>query len=165
MSVYGIVPADLNTRLSPQRRIQLTDDETTPTGTENTTTTNGAIANAETVLHASAGIYYVTPLVATSDATAAEVSELAAMVKQMVVAIASYNLMALKPEWLQGSNENQYWFRLDKSNQAWLAGLSDPKRPTKLRAAQEVVIPTPTSGGAQVTSDMPTFTRCSMRWY
>jgi hypothetical protein len=165
MSAYGIVPSDLDVRLSPQRRIDLTDSETAPTGTENVGITNAAITNAEALFHGAAGIYYVTPIVPSADATPAEALELVAIVKRMIVGITAYDLMSRKPEWLQQSNESTFWGTLFKANQAWLAGFTDPKRLTKLRAAQEVIIQEPTTGGARTLSDYSIFSRDSMKGY
>ena len=163
MNAYGIVPTDLDLRISPQRRIDLTDSETAPTGSENTTVTQEVIDRAVTKFHAFAGRYYQLPITPRADADPEEIVLLPDLVKRTVVAIAAYDLMALKPEWLDRGEQQPYWAALNKETNAFLAGLSDRNRPVVLPAAEERLIPTETSGGALMTSDTSLFTRCTMR--
>jgi phage gp36-like protein len=160
MSAYGIVPSDLDVRLSPVDRVQLTDSVTAPTGVENTTITQSAIDNAEVKLHGYAGKYYAIPIVASGDATIAEAAALTALVKRMIIAIAAYDLMARKPEWLE-SQQSNYWAQLNKETLAWLQGLSDKARPVVLPGAFERAVQIATSGGAAVSSDSSLFGRSS----
>jgi len=165
MNVYGIVPTDLNSRLSPQRRIELTDSETAPTGTENTATTQATIDSAVVRFHGAAGKYYAVPIAPRGDATIAEATDLTALVKRIVIAIAAYDLMALKPEWLNNGSEAGYWLALNSSNEKTLAGLASKDRGFVLPAALERAVPTSTSGGASMLSDTSLFSRDTMSRY
>jgi hypothetical protein len=165
MSVYGIVPADLNPWLSSRRRIQLTDDELAPTGVENTAVTQATIDNAERKLHLAGGVYYQTPITPRSGATAAEIAELPLIVKDLVGRIASYDLMARKPEFLEQSERGLYWSQLNKANMSFLDGLQSPNRSRKIPAAAERAEPTTTTGGASVVALSSMFDDGSMRSY
>jgi hypothetical protein len=166
MSSYGIVPTDLNRLLSPNRRIELTDSETAPTGAENTTLTQATIDNAEAKFHQAAGVYYAIPVAARSDATSFEVTELQKIVKRLIEDIAAYDLMALKPEFLEHSEQGFYWSQLNKANNRFLEGLQSPARSIKLPAAVQRDVPTVTTGGASTASLPPNdFDHCSTRGY
>src|SRR6266849_1512216 len=116
MSAYSIVPADLDVRISPARRIELTDSETTPTGSENTGITQAAIDRAEARFHNAAGEYYIVPLIARTDAPALEATALSVTIKDAIVALAAYDLMSRKPEWLDRGEQSFYWKQLNKQN-------------------------------------------------
>jgi hypothetical protein len=155
MSSYGVVPGDLDRLLSPNRRIELTDSETAPTGTENTAITQAAIDNAEVKFHQAAGVYYAIPIAARPDATSFEVTELQKMVKNIVEDIAAYDLVARKPENMENAIEGSgYWAGIDKKSQRFLEGLQSKDRSRKLPAAMQRTYATVTTGGAS-TLDLP----------
>jgi hypothetical protein len=165
MSVYGIGPSDLDPRVSSETRIQLTDSVTAPAGVEDTAKTQEVIDNAEVKLHGAAAIYYQVPIAPRGDATIFEAAQLVALTKRMVVQIAAYDLMALKPTFLTSGEESKYWLALNKESSDWLDGLASSKRLTRLAAAQERTVATQFSVGAKAQSDPSMFGRCSMKGF
>ncbi len=165
MSAYGIVPSDLNARLSPQRRIELTDSETAPTGMEDTALTQATIDGAEVKFHQAAGIFYELPVVADPTCTTFEAAELPKIVRRVIIAIAAYDLMALKPELLENSERALYWSALNKESLAFLDGLQAQARTKKLPGAAQRAVPNPSTGGATVVSCPTPMTSFDLREY
>lgn len=109
-SIYGITQADLETRIDLLRLIELTDDESSPTGAVGAAVLDIAIGRAELEFEGSAARLYALP-----------VAPMPAHAREKLIDLAAYYVMARKPEQLSPEgNQGNYWTRLRKELLTWL---------------------------------------------
>jgi hypothetical protein len=155
MSAYGITPADLLKRLSSKQLAQVCLD--LPSGVTADDLQNEAIDGAEAELHQAAGVFYVTPIEPSDEASPQEAIDLIKGVKKRILDEAAYTLLQRSPTILNAGERAIYWSQLKKSFDKWIRDISSSKESERvlLVGARERDAVVPSSGGAWAESSEP----------
>ena len=143
--MYGFSTDDLRKRFSEHDLIDLTAEEGSNVIDEEKITQ--AIKDGEDEFNLAASRYYVIPVAPLPDA-----------VRKKILDLISYQLVALKPAWLNDRADGQFWMTLRKRLDKWLDGLKSENRLDVIPGAGEPSAPAVNRGGkARVVTDTPVY--------